>query len=268
MLTTNKRSHCRGFRGLVLLLLLNLAAFAAVADDDGEWEQPLEELFLSDLVFPQERGEVQVTLSASRADRQEGERLQLPLTLEYGITDRLQVELEWGGYRRDRFDADDRSSDDFGDAEIGVSYSWMAVGDSPWHIATGLEVPVDLGNTPMDDDESDEGEEEDEGIEPFFVLARDLGRWSGSQISLGGGAEVGEGETEWFGSLAGFVPVRGWVATAEINWTEEESYFTPGVVWHPGGEWELGVGLPIGLGREADDWRWIATLTYEFEPRD
>ena len=114
-----------------------------------------------------------------------------------------------------------------------------------------------------DDDEEEEGEEE---VAPFFVLARDLPGRAGSQISLNGGAEIGGGETEWFGNLVGFVPVRDWVLTAEINWTEEESYFTPGVVWHLGGEWELGAGFPIGLGDEADDWRWIATLTYEIEP--
>lgn len=277
MLTRTRHDSGSRFRIPALLVVFHLAvfsAFAANANADGDsdsdsdseqWEQALEEVFQSDLVFPQERGEIQITLGASGFDREEGDRLQVPLTLEYGITDRFQVELEWDGYLRDRFDGDEPSADGFGDAEIGVAYSWMAIRGSGWHAAAGFELPVELGDAPPEDD--DEEEEAEEEVAPFFVLARDLPGRPGGQVSLNGGVEIGGGETEWFGNLVGFVPIKSWVLTAEINWTEEESYFTPGIVWHPGGEWELGAGFPIGLGSEADDWRWIATVTYEIEPR-
>ena len=279
MHSTTRRDIRNRLRTPALLAVLHLAVFAGLAgaanadgdgDSDGDsdseqWEQALEEVFQSDLVFPQERGEIQITLGASGFEREEGDRLQVPLTLEYGITDRFQVELEWDGYLRDRFD-DEPSADGYGDAEIGIAYSWMAIHGSGWHAAAGFELPVELGDAPLEDDDEEEEEGEEE-VAPFFVLARDLPGRPGSQISLNGGVEIGGGETEWFGNLVGFVPVRSWVLTAEINWTEEESYFTPGVVWHPGGEWELGAGFPIGLDGEADDWRWIATVTYEIEPR-
>ena len=45
---------------------------------------------------------------------------------------------------------------------------------------------------------------------------------------------------------------------------ESELYLTPGLVWRPSGTWEVGVGAPIGLTRDADGLRGIVKLTYEF----
>ncbi len=60
-----------------------------------------------------------------------------------------------------------------------------------------------------------------------------------------------------------FVPAGAWFATAELNWTEEESYFTPGLVAHPWDDWELGLGIPIGLTEESDDFRLLFMATWE-----
>ncbi len=58
-------------------------------------EQPIQEVFQTELVYPQERGEVQLTFSP-RYGKGGGQSLfQAPVSVEYGITKNWQVEVEW-----------------------------------------------------------------------------------------------------------------------------------------------------------------------------
>ncbi|MBC7929600.1 MAG: hypothetical protein H7Z38_03435 [Rubrivivax sp.] len=54
--------------------------------------------------YPQERGEVQLTYSSRFSKGKGRSSLQTPPTLEYGITDRWQVEVEWNALSRRMFD--------------------------------------------------------------------------------------------------------------------------------------------------------------------
>ena len=49
---------------------------------------------MAETVFPQEKGELQVTLGPEYWKGKELNEARLPLSLEYGITDRVQVGLE------------------------------------------------------------------------------------------------------------------------------------------------------------------------------
>ena len=71
------------------------------------------------------------------------------------------------------------------------------------------------------------------------------------------------------------VPVANtWRVTAELNWATNEwnnsgtanvLYATPGIVWNGARSWELGVGVPVGLSTDADDYRVMALVTYQLE---
>ena len=221
-------------------------------------EQPVEEVFQSELVYPQEKGELQFTLVPQV--RKGGDRTRWigELVLEYGLTDALQVELEWPAFQR--VDPEDgESTAGTGDLELGLKYSWMNMAETGFHSAVG----VGLG-LPTGDQERGLGEGKT-GVEPFVALAWDPARLEDFQIFLHTGLEIEKEGKEGFVNAGLFARAGAWVVTAELNWAEEESYFTPGLVAHPRDGWEIGLGVPIGLNDESDDFRVLFMVTWEMQ---
>jgi len=79
---------------LALLGAIGLGASASLwADDhDDEASKAPQEVFQTELVFPQEKGETQLTLIPQFNDGDEADVRQLGVVMEYGITDQWQVE--------------------------------------------------------------------------------------------------------------------------------------------------------------------------------
>jgi hypothetical protein len=125
--------------------------------------------------------------------------------------------------------------------------------------------------------------------EPFLILARDVPALRNLHLSLQlalgfadrwrseAGDEEGEAEPaahELNAGLAMFLPAGPARYTLELTWSsnawnhggdETEAYLTPGLVLDLPGTWEVGMGVPIGLTRDADDFRVMGHLIYEFE---
>jgi hypothetical protein len=61
-------------------------------------EEPVQEVFQTELVYPQEKGAFQLTSSFtfSKADKE----LSNDLTLEYGLTHSWQIDLQWQSFSR------------------------------------------------------------------------------------------------------------------------------------------------------------------------
>jgi hypothetical protein len=77
---------CRRIGGCHLLALLTfIPALPAAA---AEAVQPTQEVFQTELVYPQEAGEVQLTTRTRFRRSRDGSAAQVPLAIEYGITNR------------------------------------------------------------------------------------------------------------------------------------------------------------------------------------
>ena len=103
------------------------------------------EMFQSELVYPQEKGELQFTLVPQV--RKGGDRTRWigELVLEYGLTDSLQVELEWSAF--ERVDPEDgESTAGTGDLELGLKYSWMNIAETGFHSAVGVGLGLPTGD--------------------------------------------------------------------------------------------------------------------------
>ncbi len=240
----------------IVVVLLLLALCSRVFSASSEHEQPLQEVFQSDLVYPQEQGELQLTFSPEYDDGDEFQQWIFPVTVEYGLTDAFQIELEWSALVYHDPDDEDATAG-IGDLSIGALYSWMGIGGLPLHAAMALEIGIPTGD---EDKELGEGEL---AVEPIVILAWDLPIRSNTQVFLNVGAEISNSDEEAFVNLGFFTPVGNAVLTTEWNWNDEEHYFTPGLVWQPYEDWELGLGIPIGLNSGADNTRVIFKLTYE-----
>lgn len=257
-------------------VMVLFAAYGVGAQQEAGVRQPIQEVFQTELVYPQEKGEMQVTWSPGFAKSVRSRLFQSPLAIEYGLTDNWQIEIDWSGRVFRREVGDEKFTRGSGDLRFGTKYSFMNMRGSNFHSAFGLEIGLPTG---------DMEKELSEGLieyEPYFILAKDFPKLNGAQVftQIGfgfvhrvKGDEDEPAAHEFFWNTGIFVPVKQVVLTSELNWQtnrwnragkDNELYFTPGVVWHPSRTWEIGLGLGVGLTRDADKLRGIVKLTYEF----
>ncbi len=264
--------------------MLTIAAAARADDDDDRGStnrvrRPIEELFKTDVVFPEEKGEFEVELASIFQNHSGVNTWTLPISAEYGVTDRLQFEAEWNSiiqhYRRNQ-----STMRGLGDVEMGAQYSFLNIDGSNFHIAPRFSLNVPTGN--VNRDMSDGFLE----YEPAIVLARDVPQWHKTQFftELGSGwvqrinrpkdsddAEPSAHELDW--NAGAFVLFNHCAATLEYNlanstWnhhgTENEMYITPGFLYRPIGHLEIGLGIPVGLNNHSDNFEIISHIVWEF----
>ena len=263
---------------ITLILVDPYSSFAEPKKSRGQIvPQPIQEMFQSNLVYPQEKDEIQFTLFPSFKKSQNAQKIRTLFEVEYGITDALQVIFEWDGllYKNPRSNP---AIAGVGNIEVGAQYSWMGMGDGNTHFSFGNLIefpvgPVESGLT--------EGFLE---IQPFIVLARDFPEFNQSQVFLEFGfdwvkqirnvPESIEPETNnisW--NIGAFYPIELWRATLEINGNNNkldsgsinDIYITPGTIYKLSKEWEMGIATPIGVTKTSDDYRVVGYLMWEFE---
>ena len=262
-------------RTLIAALVLGISTTVMAQEVD---EQPIQEVFRTQLVYPQERGEVQLTFT-SRFGKRDGHSMFQTPSVEYGITDRWQVEVEWNAQQR-RTERGESATRGTGDVSIGTQYSFMNMAGSKFHSALGVEVALPVADIKK---ELTEGFVE---YEPYFIIARDFPKLNRMQVfsQVGVGfvqrarrhADSDEDEPaahELNLSVGTFVPFRKAVFTGEFEFStnrwnngglEREMSVTPGVMYRLPRNWEIGLGAPIGLTHDADKVGVVFKLIYEF----
>ncbi len=221
-------------------------------------EQPLQELFQTDTVYPQEKGEVQFTLAPIFRRERGADVSEISASVEYGLTDAWQVEVEWSALIQ-RNPKHDRTTRGIGDLELGTQYSFLNIGGSSCHAAPRFSVHLPSGNI---DKELTEGFVE---YEPSLTLAKDFPELHNAQLfaQIGLGfvqrvkepADASDREPaahEFAWSAGFFVPFKGWVPTLEFSgnnnrWNhggkDNQMYLTPGCVWKLFRAAEIGAGV-------------------------
>ena len=242
-----------------------------------EKEQPLQEVFQAEVVYPQEKGSFQITTGLNLRQTSGAGFCQIPINLEYGITDRWQLGLQGSAIRTNHVVGVSRLG--AGDLGIATKYSLMNVADSNSHLAIGFELSLPIGAM---------SKGMSEGLiqyEPFVIAARDFPGLKSlqafTQVGLTivqrtrhGDPKKEEPEAHEFSLTSGFfIPFRQWCITTEFNWAtnkwnhagkESRHSLTPGLVWRLSGNWEIGVGSPISLGNDSSDSRLILKVTRDF----
>ena len=261
-----------------LVLAVPLCSFAEPKkNSDRIVPQPIQEMFQSNLVYPQEKDEIQLTLFPSFNKNHSGQKARTLFEIEYGITDAFQVIFEWDGLLYQNLRTAPTIAGP-GNIEVGAQYSWMGLGDGNTHFSFGNLIEFPLG--PVANGLT-EGFIE---VQPFIVLARDFPKLNQSQIFLNFGfnwvdqirnvPESTEPEADsisW--NIGAFSPIGFWRATLEINgsnnkWdggNQNDIYITPGTIYKLSKEWEIGIATPIGATNTSDDYRVVGYLMWEFE---
>lgn len=274
-------------RDAVLALTLAAAGVAAwpepaAADDDdddaeggGKVLEVIEELFLGEVVYPQDALELQLTagLSAARAGGRTG--LGAGLEVELGLTDRLQlaaraelVRAPGGG------PGGEGAATGLGSPSVEVLYNPLSDRARGLAISAGLEVAFPALS---DAGEAAGGAGDAWEIEAFAVAYRVFGPVHanlavGLELELGEGDGAGDGEERELAAAAAlgvFAPIGRWAPVLELRvdggaeGAAPVAQLSAGVLWHPGAELELGAAVQVGLDERSVGGLVLATVELE-----
>ena len=110
------------------------------AQEETEMDEYIQEFFLGQTVFPQDKREIQFTLKPSFAKKTEGQ-ICIPFEMEYGFTDRFQIEIEIPYFLS--FPSEGHTVKGLGNAEIGLMYSILKK-NRPFSLSAGVSLPLKL----------------------------------------------------------------------------------------------------------------------------
>ncbi len=243
---------------------LGTAGRAAGQCNEKATHRPIEDLFLSEIVFPQERGETQLEFRPLWQRDPEGRTSAVGLNVEYGLSNAWQIETEWDGLVSTR-DPSGATTSGVGDVSIGSKFFLKCIKGSPYHLSVGADVEFPAGTLP-------EAENGVARMLPAVVFGRDVATMAHLFSSVVVAVPLTHrGDQSWdFVSDSGmFVRVvRGFRATAEVSVSggpdlRRRVEFVPGCLWHWRDRVEVGAGLLIPVSRDAPHGV-LTHVVYEF----
>ncbi|MDX2150283.1 MAG: hypothetical protein SFV54_06095 [Bryobacteraceae bacterium] len=218
----------KGSWRLLLLTLLACAVRLAASNDDAQLYQ---ELFLTESVYAQEARELQLTLFGVSRNRDLSGRRSLATELEYGITDRLQLSVEWRDLRFGKSSLDPER------LAVGVKRSFPSLFGKSLHAALGTEVTPD-------------------GVAPYVAVARDF-RGRRMQVSghiaaeFDGSDDLEEGGNRRLETSLAFLGAwRRFRYVFEISWDNasiRSAQLCPGLIVRIGRGRDIGFALPMPM---------------------
>ncbi len=250
-----------GSRALMLLATATICATPRFASAEEEAcggrraHRPVQDLFASDVVYLQERGETQLEVRPARETSDDGRTTTLSLVAEHGLTDWLQLELEWDAREWTRTPSGDQSSGR-GDLAFGTRAGWRCIGGSPYHLSIGADLEVPAGS---------EGDAGNAGrrlrAAPFVILGRNVGDTAQLFTALSMSTPLTQRADQpaavYRSDTGGFIRlVHGFRATTEIaveggRERGTDVQWIPGVLWHRRDTLEVGVGVLTALTPDA-----------------
>lgn len=240
----------------VYLICPNQAYSQSEEEDSASFSQPIQEFFLSEAVYPQEQWELQITPGIRYTDFSSTSLTQFFTTLEFGLTDRIQIETELSYFSTgaNYTLGEGRPGAGFSGIEVGVLYNPINTQKHALSIALGAGLAAT-------DDEQEEGTE----WEAALIYARQFGNW---QAHLNLGTEWSAEDTQWVYNLGIVYPMKKLNPTLELSSLQRETnewYVTPGAVMVTGELFQFGLGVPLGLTSSTPSWGLVFSLTLELQ---
>lgn len=272
-------------------LFMLLLPFQAQCEQES-YTQLIQEVFRTELVYPQDKNELQINFVPSYFNLKDQTDIIFPLEFEYGLTDRWQLDV-FANTLVIHQATGEQTTSGFGDSGIGTKYSFMNINGSNYHASLSFEMIFPTGNA-----QKDLGE----GLhvyEPSVEFAKDFPEFHHSQLfsqlgfeilskikhepaddvedEVAGGGGVAEitdpSAHNLFVNIGYFIPVGVARYVIEMNWSnnkwnhhgnENNLYATPGIVWEVQKNVELALGGSIGLTPSSDRYDIFLRGTVEF----
>jgi hypothetical protein len=215
--------------------------------------RPVEDLIRSDVVYPQERGEMQIELLPAFESSGNVHSWALAVATQYGVTNAVQLEASWAGPVSSAEPGKARTWD-VGNLTVGSKLVFMCMGRTAFHSSVSLDVEMPTG--------TEEGDRRPR-IQPTMIFARDLRAlhahvFTSAQLSIPVGrvtsadslvsppssAEIAGTDLQW--DAGGFIRFKTLRVTGEVTLLHQAGeraalQLTPGLIWHSE-PWEVAVG--------------------------
>jgi len=243
----------RGIYAVALIcigLQFNIRTASAQLVEMGDGvSRPAEELFVGQTVYTQPQGGTQMILSGSQIRTGDLRDSRVSARVEYGLTDRLQLQAELP------VDISDRSSGFTAQTGVsriegGATYRMTSI-ESPVALAAGMNIEAPLAkSTDVTGDRPAAG--------PIFKPSLIMATGSGPVTVHGSTqAELGQPTRALNYSIGSQYDLGSWVPSLEVNSRAVENahpqfYATPGVTYKFSEKTQLGVGAAIGLNDQSN----------------
>ena len=265
-------SRAQIFRSSLCCLVLSLASPLVAQIVSKDPDQPVQELMETEVVYPQEKHELQLT-STTRLEKSSTGMMTFssPVTIEFGLSDSWQVGIEWGFAQSQNGDLPGHTTRGLGDMELDTKYSFMKIRGSRYHAALSFRLGLPTGNV-----EQGLGEGKLE-LEPTLICARDLPRFHGAQVFTQVGLNIpfaihSSGEPvskQAIWNIGAFVPYKQVRMILEAT-TQADTHngmsvqLTPGLVVKAPGGFEIGMGFYQPIGVQDRKQHFVLKITHEF----
>ena len=237
---------------------------------ESKVEAFVEEVFLGEVVYPQDQGECQFTTGYLLANKgndflwgsKGDDDFEIPVVLEYGLTDYLQVAaIAPVNFLR----TGSAETEGVGNVELDLYYNFFNDRRSGRAYGFGFAVGLPTATSEIG--------EKAILYEPYFIAYQQLG--SSFALNFSAGIEIEDplshdDETEVEGALA-FALMKKYDSFvflteigAEIESDDTLLRLAPGLFWQPRDNFELGVSLPIGLTSDTPDLGVFVLMNIEF----
>jgi hypothetical protein len=243
-----------------VLLLAGATLWPATARGQApdEDDQPIQELFVGETVFVQDRGEVQLT-TVFDYRKNDGEKTwAASQEVQYGLTDWLEIDSDLPFVSGTG--STSLGAAGIGDIELGVLFGLARhIHAGAFSVGARLRLP-----TGSEAKGHGEGETVPEAV---AIFGKAFGR-----LQLHASAEVGLANKgtpkEWTYGAGLVVPAGITRETLELDarheGDEDRLLLTPGIYVKPSRIFEIGVGVPVGLTHRSSDVGVIVVATIEF----
>jgi hypothetical protein len=223
-----------------------------------------------ELPFIQEKGTFLAEVSSEYGSGRGEKTLSFPVSLEYGISDAWQTEIEWDAFQYSK-EKGESGIQDIGEVALSVRHSF-AMKDSRNHLSANLEIHFPTGKLSGNSI----------GYRPSVMYARVIPSCHNlhlfSQLALDFAQKIRNtdgdpGAHEFFWGGGALLPLNHFCASAEFTWTNNrwnhggtvnEIYAAPGITWKISDAWQLGAAVPIGLNSRSDHFQVIGRVMFEF----
>lgn len=270
---------CQDFmiKGFLALCFVASSIFleASLAQEVETGRKELQRLFITERASSQqEKGEWQFNgeFEYRRDNTTDLNQYRIPIALEYGVLDWLELELMIPYVWQKQ---EDKNNDSIGNLKLELVFLLLKGDEKIPYIAAGLE-----GGFPTaEKDENIVGEEDEYAYGPFinmtkylpyFIVDLNLSYNQSRNDEVEDEIEYNLGVDFLLDKIFKKPFFNGWHVITEFNGEsslgEDENifYLTPGIKYVTKCGLEFGIGGPIGLVHEADSYRIIGSLTYEF----
>jgi len=227
---------------------------SANSQKGGEIEESLQEFFIGETVYAQKKHETQLTSKPSFWKKEGLQIISIPIQVEYGFTDRFQVELSLPYHFL--FPKVGQNVNGIGNTEAGFLYALLKDKKLALSVALNVGLPTANKTKNIDDPEVE--------WEPSLIVARQIGR---AQLHAALSASLTKNESEFNYNLSTVVPFGDWRATLELNGKINEGkmiYLTPGLLWKGLEDFEIGLGASGSILEKTGGWGIVVMATFEF----